>query len=65
MTLRNNKYKSDDLFGKSTQNLRQLPVRFEETTLEEIERISELHGISKARVVRKLVNTGLEQVKQQ
>jgi phage-related protein len=56
-------YKTNDLFGKSEENLQQMPARFKKSTLDEIERISECHGISKARVIRKLVGLGLKEVK--
>ncbi|NMI89276.1 hypothetical protein GLU26_02090 [Nanohaloarchaea archaeon] len=57
-------YKIDELFSESQENLQQIPSRFKSSTLSEIERISERHGISKARVIRKLVGLGLEEVKQ-
>jgi len=58
-------YKTNELFSESQENLRQIPARFQKSTLREIERISEAHGISKAHVIRKLVGLGLEEVKLQ
>ncbi|MBY6287046.1 hypothetical protein GLT90_00355 [Nanohaloarchaea archaeon H12] len=62
--LTQDKYKANELFSESQENLQQIPSRFKSSTLSEIERISERHGISKARVIRKLVGLGLEEVKQ-
>jgi len=62
--LTQDKYKTNELFSESQENLQQIPARFQKSTLREIERISEAHGISKARVIRKLVGLGLEEVKQ-
>jgi len=58
------RYREEDVFSKSQEDLRQFPARFEKSTLSRIEQISEGHGISKARVIRELVGIGLEEVKQ-
>lgn len=56
-------YKTNELFGKSEENLHQIPSRFKKSTLEDIEAISEVNGVSKAKTIRKLVALGLDEVK--
>jgi|GEM_PF-4869568 hypothetical protein len=63
MDILEDKYRSEELFGDSKENLQQIPARFSSSTLGRIEDISEAHGISKASVIRKLVSLGLEKVK--
>jgi len=55
-------YKTSHLFGKSEENLSQIPARFKSSTLEDIELIAEANGVSKAEVIRKLVDLGLQEV---
>jgi hypothetical protein len=58
-------YKIDELFSESQENLLQIPARFKSSTLSEIERISRMQDTSKAQVIRKLVDVGLEEVEYQ
>jgi len=61
--LQSDNKKVSELFGESNQNLHQIPSRFKSSTLQEIEEISEAHGVSKAETIRKLVGKGLEEIK--
>lgn len=56
---RSRKSKLDDLFKHSESDLEPLHIRVKDDQLEIVEEISEDHGVSKAEVVRRLLDRGL------
>lgn len=48
------------IFDQGESDLEPLHVRFQESTLERIEQLSEEHGVSQAEVVRTAVRKGLD-----
>jgi hypothetical protein len=59
---RSRKDKLDDLLNNSESDLEPLHIRLQKRHLGVISELSENHGVSKAEVVRRLVDKGLQSV---